>query len=93
MPQDATAPPGRPATTSGSRLTPTPDPAIIPIEKRHQGWPAGAKVLEVNLALSKGRVVRGRVVEAGSERPVAGASVMYEPEPGNPHNRDELPIR
>jgi hypothetical protein len=72
------------------RVTAYPDPGsgYIPIEKRHQGWPAGAKVLEVNLALSKGRVLRGRVVEAGSERPVAGASVMYEPEPGNPHNRD-----
>ena len=72
------------------RVTAYPDPGsgYIPIEKRHQGWPAGAKVLEVNLALSKGRVLRGRVVEAGSGRPVAGASVMYEPGRGNPHNRD-----
>ena len=71
------------------RVTAYPDPGsgYIPIEKRHQGWPAGAKVLEVNLALSKGRVLRGRVVEAGSGRPVGGASVMYQPERGNPHNR------
>ena len=71
-------------------VTAYPDPGsgFIPIEKRHQGWPAGAKVLEVNLALSKGRVLRGRVIEAGSGRPVAGASVMYQPGPGNPHNLD-----
>ncbi len=67
---------------------PDPGSGYIPIQKRHQGWPAGTKVLEVNLALPKGRVIRGRVVEAGSGRPVAGASVMYEPGPGNSLNRD-----
>jgi RNA polymerase sigma factor (sigma-70 family) len=81
----------RAAGTAGDdyRVTAYPDPGsgYIPIEKRYRGWPAGAKVLEVNLAVSKGRVLRGRVVEAGSERPLAGASVLYKPEPGNPHNR------
>ena len=68
---------------------PDPGPAISPSRNGGPSWPAGAKVLEVNLALSKGRILRGRVVEAGSGRPVAGASVVYEPGPGNPHNRDD----
>jgi hypothetical protein len=46
-------------------------------------------VLECDLALPKGRVLRGQVVEAGSGQPVAGASVMYEPARGNPHRRDD----
>ena len=45
------------------------------------------------LAQAQGSILRGRVVEAGSGRPVAGASVVYEPGPGNPHNRDEYEFR
>jgi RNA polymerase sigma factor (sigma-70 family) len=71
-------------------VTAYPDPGsgYIPIQKQDQVWPAGVKVLEVNLALAKGRVQRGRVVEAGSGRPVAGASVTYAPGQGNPHNQN-----
>jgi RNA polymerase sigma factor (sigma-70 family) len=70
-----------------------PDPAsgYLSVKKKRNKWPAGAKVLEIDLAVpkSQGIILRGRVVEAGSDRPVAGASVVYEPGPGNPHNRDE----
>jgi hypothetical protein len=57
--------------------------------KRHNSWPAGTKVLEVNLGLPKGRVVRGRVVEADSGRPVGGASVVYRPGPRNPRHDED----
>jgi hypothetical protein len=51
----------------------------------------GAKVLEINLALPRPEksILRGRVVEAGSGRPVAEASVIYQPELDNPLNQNE----
>jgi len=70
-----------------------PDPAsgYLPVRKDWDEWPAGAKVLEMNLALPRppGSILRGRIVEAGSSRPVAGASVVYEPGLDNPHNDDQ----
>ena len=78
-------------------VTAYPDPAsgYLAVEKQRNEWPAGSKVLEVNLAVPKpqGSILRGRVVEAGSGRPVAEASVVYQPGPGNPHNRDEYKFR
>ena len=49
---------------------------------------AGPKFLEKNFALDKGRIVRGRVIDADTKQPVAGAAVVYQPKPGNPNNRD-----
>ncbi len=78
-------------------VTAYPDPAsgYLSVVKKRNEWPAGAKVLEIDLAVpkSQGSILRGRVVEAGADRPVAGASVVYEPGPGNPHNRDEYEFR
>ena len=75
------------------RVVAYPDPAsgYLPVEKKRNEWPAGAKVLEIDLALPK---PQGAFSAAGSSRPapsrpVAGASVVYEPGPGNPHNRDD----
>jgi hypothetical protein len=74
-----------------------PDPAsgYLSVRKERNEWPAGAKVLEINIAVPKPQrsILRGRVVEAGSGRPIALASVVYQPERGNPHNRDEYEFR
>ena len=40
-------------------------------------------MLSVDLALPKGRVVRGRVVDGKDGQPVVGASVIYRPGPAN----------
>jgi hypothetical protein len=70
-----------------------PNPAwgYLPVRKERDEWPLGAKVLEINFALPRPEksILRGRVVEAGSGRPVAKASVIYQPELDNPHNDDE----
>jgi RNA polymerase sigma factor (sigma-70 family) len=42
-------------------------------------WPAGAERQQLWLALQRGVLVQGRVIEAGSRRPVAGAAVDYAP--------------
>ncbi len=49
-------------------------------------WPKGAARHELNLALPRGVLIRGTVTEAGTARPVAGASVQYMPiqRPGGP---------
>ena len=66
-------------------VTAYPDPGsgYLPLQLQDFSWPAGAKVLTVDLALPKGRIVRGRVVEGKEGRPVKGASVVYRPAPSN----------
>ncbi len=58
-----------------------------------QNWPAGAKYLEVNYALDKGRIVRGQVIDAGTKQPVANAAVVYQPKRGNPKNSRDYDFR
>jgi 5-hydroxyisourate hydrolase-like protein (transthyretin family) len=52
-----------------------------------QSWPVGAKVLEKNFALDKGRIVRGQLIDADTRQPIAGAAVVYQPTRDNPNNR------
>ena len=68
---------------------PEPGSGHIPVQKRQNRWPSGAKVLEVDLAVPRGRMVHGRVVRGRRDCPVSGASVVYQPGPGNPHNSGE----
>jgi hypothetical protein len=42
-------------------------------------WKAGDKSKEVNVTLPRGVLVKGRIVEQGSEAPIAGAYVQYRP--------------
>jgi len=56
--------------------------------ENNSNWPAGAKVLEKNFALEKGRIVRGQVIDADTLRPVVGAAVVYQPKRGNPNDRN-----
>jgi hypothetical protein len=54
-------------------------------------WPAGADRVTTDLAVPPGIVIRGRVVEAGTDRPVPGAAVTYEwAMHNNPFARDLL---
>ncbi len=43
-------------------------------------WQGGEKSREVDVTLPRGVLVRGHVVESGTSKPVAGASVQYVPE-------------
>src|SRR5262249_33492210 len=54
-------------------------------ENDHHGWPPGAKFLEKNFALKRGRVIRGQVTDVESGKPVAGAAVVYRPKRDNPN--------
>ena len=59
-----------------------------PVSRNTQeGWPTGAKVFEKDFALERGRIVRGRVIDADSGQPIAGAGIVYRPMPGNPNIR------
>ncbi len=54
-------------------------------------WKSGERVKQVDLTLPRGVLVRGRVVEAGTGKPVAGATVQYVPESfNNPHHSDTI---
>jgi RNA polymerase sigma factor (sigma-70 family) len=73
---------------------PPADSGYVAVSARHeQGWPVGAKFLEKNLTLPRGRLVRGRVRDADTGKPIAGASIVYQPKPGNPHNRGHYDLR
>jgi hypothetical protein len=49
-------------------------------------WEAGDKVKQVDLKLPRGVLLKGKIVEKGTETPVAGVSVQYRPESQNNRN-------
>ena len=54
-------------------------------------WAAGDREKEVDVALPRGVLVRGKVVEEQSGVPVSGASIQYIPEDlNNPHTSEEI---
>jgi RNA polymerase sigma factor (sigma-70 family) len=54
-------------------------------------WPRGAARQPLDVALPRGVLVRGRVTEAGSGRPVAGAAITFWPQRAdNPHFREDV---
>ena len=72
---------------------PRADSGYLATSDTHQGWPAGAKFLEVNFALEKGRLIHGRVIDRDTRQPVQGAAVMYQPASKNPNNKSGYDLR
>jgi RNA polymerase sigma factor (sigma-70 family) len=61
------------------------------IVKKSEDWPKGAVRHAIDLALPRGIVVKGKVVEAGSGKPVVGADVQYFPQlTDNPDRRADV---
>ena len=74
-------------STDGMYFTtvyPPADSGYLDAKDQHLGWPAGAKTLEVNFALEKGRLVSGRVIDQGTKQPIGGAAVVYQAASKNP---------
>ncbi len=67
---------------------PPADSGYIAVQDKSRSWPAGAKFLERDFALDKGRIVHGRVIDAETKRAIAGAAVCYQPQRKNPNNRE-----
>jgi hypothetical protein len=57
--------------------SPPPGPPYLDTASSYIEWPRGAVEHRLDLALRRGVVIRGRVVEEGSEQPVAGARISY----------------
>jgi hypothetical protein len=72
---------------------PPADSGYLAASETRQGWPAGAKFMEVNFALDKGRLLHGRVVNQDTKQPIAGAAVMYQPGRNNPNSRPAQDLR
>jgi hypothetical protein len=54
-------------------------------------WQTGDTLRQVNVSLPRGVLVRGKVVELGSNVPVAGATIQYVPqEASNPNAADDI---
>jgi beta-lactamase regulating signal transducer with metallopeptidase domain len=80
---------GQSAETYWTAVYPPEDSVYLAERDRDRNWPAGAKFLEKDFALEKGRIVRGQVIDADTKRPIAGAAVGYKPRGNNPNNREE----
>ncbi len=52
-------------------------------------WPKGALEQSIDLALPRGVLIRGKVTEEGSGKPVAGATVDFMPRTEQPNQNDE----
>ena len=73
------APVVRPPSIASASAPPSPDGAPYLIAEKQGEWPKGAVEQSVDLALPRGVVVRGKVTEEGTGRPVAGAVVRIAP--------------
>ena len=80
---------GHSAEKYWTAVYPPEDSAYLAARDKNRNWPAGAKFLEKNFALDKGRIIRGRVIDTDTKRPIAGAAVAYRPRGSNPNNREE----
>jgi RNA polymerase sigma factor (sigma-70 family) len=63
--------------------------------RKEVAWPRGAVKHEIEIALPRGMLVRGKVTEESSGRPIAGARIIYHPRGSNtislPAVEDPLP--
>ncbi len=57
---------------------PPPESGYLSQSAFRDRWPKDAKSLVVDFKLSRGIIIRGRVVDGASGKPVAGASVQYQ---------------
>jgi beta-lactamase regulating signal transducer with metallopeptidase domain len=71
---------GPPRVTRFTVSARSPDGAPYLVARKQGEWPKGAVEQSVDLALPRGVVVRGKVVEEGTGRPVAGAIVRLAPD-------------
>jgi RNA polymerase sigma factor (sigma-70 family) len=62
-----------------------PDGEPYLIVRQIHAWPSGAVRKEVNFALPRGVLVRGKITEQFSGKPVEGAAVVYRAAFGNPN--------
>ena len=61
-----------------AQLIPDATSGYLPAQHQLEGWPIGAADLRWNLTLKKGSLVRGRVIDGDSRRPIPGARVAGE---------------
>jgi len=53
-------------------------------------WGTGLKSKTIDIALPRGVLVRGRVLDAETKAPIAGVNVQYMPKDNNPNNSDDI---
>jgi hypothetical protein len=80
-----------PPAPGGIGIAPfAPDGSVYLTRVMFFAWPKGKVKHEVELKLPKGVMVRGKVTEAGSDKPVAGAVVSYYVRDDNPFARGPI---
>jgi BlaR1 peptidase M56 len=80
---------GQSAETYWTAVYPPENSVYLAARDRDRNWPVGAKFLQRDFAPDKGRIIHGRVIDAETNRPIAGAAVAYQPRSSNPNSRKE----
>lgn len=68
----------------------SPNSGYLRVRKERRDWPKGAKTLVQDFALERGKMVRGRLVDNDTDKPIPGASVVYAPTRKNPFRKGLL---
>jgi hypothetical protein len=61
-----------------AQLIPDAMSGYLPDQHDRKGWPAGATELRWDLTTRKGKLARGRIIDADTKRPIPGAQVACE---------------
>jgi hypothetical protein len=70
-------------------IFPAPESGYLAARANHWGWPEGAETLVKDFSLDRGKLIRGRVLDAETGKPIAAAGVVYRPSKDSPHRYGE----
>ena len=83
-------------TTDGTYFIhayPPADSGYLSLTELRTGSEVVGRTLKVDMALDRGRLISGRVVDQDTKAPVAGAAVVYQPRRKNPNNSRNYDLR
>jgi len=60
------------------------------IRQKTVEWPDSTEVYRMEVAVPRGMLVRGKINESPSGKPVEGANIQYEPRSGNPNIKEDI---
>ncbi|MHC4406820.1 MAG: PDZ domain-containing protein, partial [Planctomycetota bacterium] len=64
---------------------PSPESGYLAAHSRYPGWPEGARSVVKDFQLDRGKLIRGRVLDEETGKPIPAAGVVYRPSKASPH--------
>ncbi|MHC4406379.1 MAG: C45 family autoproteolytic acyltransferase/hydrolase, partial [Planctomycetota bacterium] len=69
----------------GFSLYPPPESGYLAADTYHRGWPEGEESPVKDFRLDRGKLIRGRVLDEETGKPIPAAGVVYRPSKASPH--------